>query len=157
MLKLKTVEWSYTVGEEHFTVSTLHDVATPYATLRIRTEGDVFTAGIRAKAPIVLESLRAVFEQDYPRNARIFLNGYQSWTDSTEHGIADLRGKSPIQRAHEIIDKCVDPTYRPLLNEYLSLAKKSHTPHNLALALAMHQEFAKTGDMRTTRWENYLR
>ncbi len=75
----------------------------------------------------------------------------------TEHGIADLRGKSPIQRAHEIIDKCVDPTYRPLLNEYLSLAKKSHTPHNLALALAMHQEFAKTGDMRTTRWENYLR
>ncbi len=75
----------------------------------------------------------------------------------TEHGIADLRGKSPIQRAHEIIDKCVDPSYRPLLNEYLALAKKAHTPHNLALALAMHQEFAKSGDMRNTRWENYLK
>ena len=110
MLKLKTVEWSYTVGEEHFTVSTLHDVATPYATLRIRTEGDVFTAGIRAKAPIVLESLRAVFEQDYPRNARIFLNGYQSWTDSTEHGIHDtMRGLSAVPR--NLSEKYAFPQY----------------------------------------------
>jgi len=75
----------------------------------------------------------------------------------TEHGIADLRGKSPIQRAHEIIDHCVDPSYRPLLNEYLSLSKKAHTPHNLALALAMHEEFAKTGDMHNTVWANYLK
>ena len=75
----------------------------------------------------------------------------------TEHGIADLRGKSPIQRAHEIIEKCVDPSYQPLLREYLELSKKAHTPHNLALALAMHQEFAKSGDMRNTKWENYLK
>ena len=75
----------------------------------------------------------------------------------TEHGIADLRGKSPIQRAHEIIENCVDPQYRPMLREYLALSKKAHTPHNLALALAMHQEFAKSGDMRNTKWENYLR
>ncbi len=74
----------------------------------------------------------------------------------TEHGIADLRGKSPIQRAHTIIDNCVDPSYRDLLNEYLELSKKAHTQHNLALSLAMHQEFAKSGDMRNTKWENYL-
>ncbi|MCQ2330964.1 MAG: succinate CoA transferase, partial [Paludibacteraceae bacterium] len=41
----------------------------------------------------------------------------------TEHGIADLRGKSPIQRAHEIINNCVDPAYRPMLNEYLEMSK----------------------------------
>jgi len=33
----------------------------------------------------------------------------------TEHGVADLRGKSPIQRAHEIIENCVDPDYRDML------------------------------------------
>ena len=75
----------------------------------------------------------------------------------TEHGIADLRGKSPIQRAHTIIENCVDPSYQPLMREYLELSKVSHTQHNLALALAMHQEFAKSGDMRNTKWENYLK
>lgn len=74
----------------------------------------------------------------------------------TENGIADLRGKSPIQRAHEIIEKCVAPEYQPMLRKYLELSKKSHTPHNLALATAMHQEFLKSGDMRNTKWEEYL-
>ncbi len=75
----------------------------------------------------------------------------------TEHGIADLRGKSPIQRAHEIINNCVDPQYRDLLNEYLEMSKTAHTPHTLSCALAMHEEFLKSGDMRNTKWENYKR
>jgi acyl-CoA hydrolase len=75
----------------------------------------------------------------------------------TEHGIADLRGKSPIQRAHEIINNCVDPQYRPLLTEYLEMSKTAHTPHTLSCALAMHEEFLKSGDMRNTKWENYKR
>ena len=75
----------------------------------------------------------------------------------TEHGIADLRGKSPIQRAHEIINNCVDPQYRPLLLEYLEMSKVAHTPHTLSCALAMHEEFLKSGDMRNTKWENYKR
>ncbi|MBQ0034006.1 MAG: acetyl-CoA hydrolase/transferase family protein [Bacteroidales bacterium] len=75
----------------------------------------------------------------------------------TEHGIADLRGKSPIQRAHEIIENCVDPSYRPMLREYLEISKKAHTPHTLSCALAMHEEFLKSGDMRNTKWENYKR
>ena len=74
----------------------------------------------------------------------------------TEHGIADLRGKSPIQRAHTIIDNCVAPEYKELLREYLNQAPLAHTPHNLRLATAMHQEFLKSGDMRNTKWENYL-
>ncbi|MBQ7192450.1 MAG: acetyl-CoA hydrolase/transferase family protein [Paludibacteraceae bacterium] len=74
----------------------------------------------------------------------------------TEQGIADLRGKSPIQRAHEIIENCVAPEYKELLRDYLKNAPLAHTPHNLRLATAMHQEFLKSGDMRNTRWENYL-
>ena len=75
----------------------------------------------------------------------------------TEQGIADLRGKSPIQRAECIIENCVAPEYKQMLRDYLSNCKKAHTPHNLALATAMHQEFLRSGDMRNTRWENYLR
>ncbi|MFQ6927603.1 MAG: acetyl-CoA hydrolase/transferase C-terminal domain-containing protein [Parabacteroides merdae] len=40
----------------------------------------------------------------------------------TEYGVADLRGKSPIQRARCIIDNCVHPDYKPLLEEYLAKA-----------------------------------
>ena len=71
----------------------------------------------------------------------------------TEHGIADLRGKSPIQRAHEIIEKCVDPAYKPMMREYLEKSKVAHTQHNLHLAFAMHEEFLRSGDMRNTRFE----
>ena len=74
----------------------------------------------------------------------------------TEQGIADLRGKSPIQRAEEIINNCVAPEYKPMLREYLSLCKKAHTQHNLALAFGMHRQFAETGSMLDTKWEKFL-
>ena len=70
----------------------------------------------------------------------------------TEHGIADLRGKSPVQRAQEIINNCVDPAYRPMMQEYLSKTKLAHTQHNRGLAFAMHEEFLKSGDMRNTKF-----
>ena len=73
----------------------------------------------------------------------------------TEHGVADLRGKSPVQRAETIINNCVDPQYKELLREYLRLGQKGHTPHNTAAALAFHDTFAKTGDMRNTDWSRY--
>ena len=71
----------------------------------------------------------------------------------SEHGIADLRGKSPVQRAECIIENCVDPEYRPLLRDYLAHCKKAHTSHNLHLATAMHEEFLRSGDMRNTKFD----
>lgn len=65
----------------------------------------------------------------------------------TEHGIADLRGKSPAERARLIIDHCADPAYRPLLNDYLVGCKMSHTQHDLNKALSFHQRFIETGSM----------
>lgn len=73
----------------------------------------------------------------------------------TEYGVADLRGKSPIQRARTIIDNCVHPDYKPLLNAYLEMGIKGHTPQNLKSCFAFHLELEKSGDMRNVNWEDY--
>jgi len=84
-------------------------------------------------------------------------------TDHTEHsvkiiiseyGVADLRGKSPIERAECIIENCVHPEYRSLLREYLATSKGGHTPVNLYNSFAFHETFMETGDMRNTKFRN---
>lgn len=69
----------------------------------------------------------------------------------TEHGVADLRGKSPIQRAHEIIENCVAPEYKDMLRKYLESAPLAHTPMNMETCFSFHKAFAETGDMRNAK------
>lgn len=71
----------------------------------------------------------------------------------SEYGVADLRGKSPLERAHEIIEKCAHPDYRPLLREYIANAPKGQTPFDMYNCFAFHKAFTETGDMRNTKWE----
>lgn len=80
-----------------------------------------------------------------------------SHTDHTEHdvsviitdqGVADLRGKSPRERAELIIENCAHPDYRPLLRSYLELTPGAHTPHCLRKAFCFHTAYQDTGDMR---------
>jgi Acetyl-CoA hydrolase len=66
----------------------------------------------------------------------------------TEYGIADLRGKTPVQRAQLIIDNCAAPEYRDLLRSYLASVSMGHTPQTLSKAYAMHEAFVGEGDMR---------
>ena len=70
----------------------------------------------------------------------------------TEQGLADLRGLSPRQRAHLIIEKCASPDYKPLLADYLSRAESlsygKHTPHLLTESLAWHNRYLRSGRMR---------
>ncbi len=73
----------------------------------------------------------------------------------TEHGIADLRGKSPIQRAEEIIANCVAPEYKQMLTDYVKLSVTTHTPQTLSACFGMHTQFAKTGSMLGTNWEDF--
>ena len=90
-----------------------------------------------------------------------------SHTDSTEHdvrilvteqGVADLRGKSPRQRAECIIENCAHPDYKELLWDYLKLAgNRAQTPHAIQAALGMHAELAKSGDMKNTNWAEYAK
>ncbi|MBQ0056115.1 MAG: succinate CoA transferase [Bacteroidales bacterium] len=89
---------------------------------------------------------------------------YVSHVDSSEHsvmvliteqGIADLRGKSPRQRAELIVENCAHPSYRPLLREYLKLMDgvAGHTPLSLHNAFSFHEEFLRSGDMHNTQFE----
>ncbi len=76
----------------------------------------------------------------------------------TEQGIADLRGKSPRQKAEAIIENCVHPDYKQLLRDYLNLStNKAHTPHNLNAAFGFHNQFNASGDMRETNWADYVK
>jgi len=70
----------------------------------------------------------------------------------TEQGLADLRGLSPRQRAHLIIEKCAHPDYRPMLADYYDRAIKGsfggHAPSLLGEALSWHKRFVETGSMQ---------
>ncbi|MCH1770413.1 MULTISPECIES: acetyl-CoA hydrolase/transferase C-terminal domain-containing protein [Metallosphaera] len=53
----------------------------------------------------------------------------------TEQGYADLRGKSPHERAEEIINKCAHPRFRDsLLQYYGKVREMGHEAHDLRLA-----------------------
>jgi succinyl-CoA:acetate CoA-transferase len=71
----------------------------------------------------------------------------------TEFGFADLRGKSPKQKAKEVIEKCAAPEFRPILNDYVKRAYANpsagrQSPHMFEEAFAFHTRYLKTGDMR---------
>ena len=73
----------------------------------------------------------------------------------SEYGVADLRGKGTYQRAHEIIEKCAHPDYRPLLHDYLSLQKTGHTPQSLYGCYAFHKAFLETDSMKNADIAQY--
>ena len=70
----------------------------------------------------------------------------------TEQGVADLRGKSPRERARTIIERCAHPDFRPMLMDYFERADEAthhaQTPHILSEAFAMHERYEKTGTMQ---------
>lgn len=66
----------------------------------------------------------------------------------TDQGIADLRGKSPHERAKLITETCAHPDFRDALRAYVERTKDGQTPQTLSEAFAFHQRFVTTGDMR---------
>lgn len=70
---------------------------------------------------------------------------------ASEHGLADLRGLAPRERAVQIIDNCVDPYYRAALRAYFEEAcqRGGQTPHCLEKALSWHQAAREHGSMRS--------
>ncbi|SRR5581483_422551 len=73
----------------------------------------------------------------------------------TEQGVADLRGKSPGERARTMIEHCAHPEYKEILTDYVKLAGGSHSPQTLSAAFGMHQAFIRKGDMRQTYWADF--
>ncbi len=72
----------------------------------------------------------------------------------TEQGYADLRGRSPKERAELIIENCAHPDYRPQLRRYFEEAcaatGNAQTPHMLDKCFSFHQRFQATGTMLET-------
>lgn len=73
----------------------------------------------------------------------------------TEQGVADLRAKTPHERAELIVENCAHPDFRPQLRAYFEKVKGGHIPQTLSAAFAMHAQFLKTGDMRGVDWSAY--
>ncbi|MBX3728087.1 MAG: acetyl-CoA hydrolase/transferase family protein [Candidatus Sumerlaeia bacterium] len=65
----------------------------------------------------------------------------------TEQGIADLRGKGPIERARTLINHCAHPAYREYLTRYLEDSPQGHIRHDLRKCFEMHLNLMESGQM----------
>lgn len=67
----------------------------------------------------------------------------------TEHGLADLRGLAPRERARVIIANCAGPDWQDALADYhdRALVRGGHTPHLLEEALSWHDRLRRNGSM----------
>lgn len=65
----------------------------------------------------------------------------------TEHGVADLRGIGPAERARRIIDHCAHPAYRDFLNDYVSRSRAGHIRHDLSRCFELHRNLIDHGAM----------
>lgn len=70
-----------------------------------------------------------------PKTAHVDHTEHDPGVVVTEHGVADLRGLSPRERAREMLT-VAHPDFRPALEDYLErgLANGGHTPHDLDTA-----------------------
>ncbi len=73
----------------------------------------------------------------------------------TEQGVADLRARTPHERAELIVDHCAHPDFRQQLKAYFEATKSGHVPQSLSAAFAMHEKYLKDGDMRGVNWAEY--
>ncbi len=85
MLKLTNVRFAYRVNGRGYTVTTAESVSNNRLSLDIRENNETLTVSLKTKSEIEIVKLAAEFEYDFAETDRIFLNGYQSWTDSFEH------------------------------------------------------------------------
>ena len=97
MLKFKSLQFLYKDGENDFMAITSSSLRNDKMELIIKTEDDIFSVCLKVNDKITIQKLCAEFEYQYSENEKIFLNGYQSWTDSAEHSIhGKMRGISHI-------------------------------------------------------------
>ena len=109
----------------------------------------IFTCASTAKDGLISSIVPFVSHQDHSEHdVNVIV---------TEQGIADLRGKTPLERAHLIIENCAHPDYKPLLRDYLKLAQMGNTHHNLPCAFAFHDTLRRKGDMHLTDFAEYVK
>jgi succinate CoA transferase len=65
----------------------------------------------------------------------------------TEHGLADLRGLAPRERARVLIDRCAHASYRDYLRHYVEQSGSGHIRHDLSRCFELHQNLLRFGAM----------
>ena len=90
MFKLVNVRFAYRADGKGYTVTTAESIRNNRISLDIKNDTETFSASVTTKSEIEIAKLAAEFEYVPEATDRIFLNGYQSWTDSAEH---DIRGR----------------------------------------------------------------
>ena len=87
MFKLANVKFAYRTGGRGYAVTTSESVSNSRIALDINVDNETFSASVKTKSAIEIVKLAAEFVYEFTETDRIFLNGYQSWTDSYEHDI----------------------------------------------------------------------
>ncbi|MBO4867816.1 MAG: alpha-galactosidase [Ruminococcus sp.] len=87
MLRFKHIKFAYITGGKVYSVTTDKTVENQRVKLTITNDNGVISASVTSVTPIELLRLSAEFEYDFKSVSRVYLNGYQSWTDSIEHPI----------------------------------------------------------------------
>ncbi len=82
-----------------------------------------------------------------PMCAHVDHNEHSVQVIVTEHGLADLRGLAPAERARRLIDRCAHPHYRDYLNRYVRDAGPGHIRHDLERCFELHQNLLRYGAM----------
>ena len=90
-MHLTNVKFSYRVNDKKYTVNTAKTVENARVKLDISDTEDRFSAVISTKTPVEILCLEAEFDHTFPDDAKIFLNGYQSWTECREYTVNDIQ------------------------------------------------------------------
>jgi len=84
-----------TDGKEY----TVHNKDCRHFSIDEKKQGDRLIAEIQTKCPLKIKSFRITIPFPYSRDHRIFVNGYQSWTESREYFIRErMNGFSRIKK-----------------------------------------------------------
>lgn len=93
MATLNHVYFAYLLDGTHYSIQTADSADAEGVTLIVTQDGGRISAKIHAEKEIVIQAFTAEFKYEFNESDSVFLNGYQSWTDSTEHGLHDrMRG-----------------------------------------------------------------
>lgn len=110
MLEFRNIKFVYMAEGKIFSVTTDKTAKNKRVKLTVENEDGIISARIDSVTPIKLLRLSAEFGYDFKSISRIFLNGYQTWTESFEHTPAGkMRGIDHIPKPLQ--DKYVFSAY----------------------------------------------
>lgn len=99
MLKFNKLYFEYETKNGVYSMTTSVSFCNDDVSLEVKTDGDIFSVNVNTKKKITVKNVRASFDYHFFDNQRIFINGYQSWTDSAEHNVYDkMRGIDHIPK-----------------------------------------------------------